>query len=181
MNLLENIVTDMSPQEFEVYCLELLEGMKEQLHEFRLEHNKIYSTNDGRYQLDGYIQFELFGVKYKTIVECKKYKDKIKRSQIQVLHDTIRSTGAHKGIFISTSSFQKGAMDYAKEHGIALMQIVDGVILTIQNSSSPRKYINTQVPKYFFAWYDLDCYCPIDAIYGKKNNSIVQYLLDVKV
>jgi len=61
------------------------------------------------------------GVKYKTIVECKKYKSSVKLSHIQVLKDTIISTGAQKGIFISTSSFQSGAMKYDKKHGIALM------------------------------------------------------------
>jgi restriction system protein len=127
VNLLENIVTEMTPQEFEIYCLNLLNDLQKDLAGYKIEHNKIYSTNDGQYQLDGIIEFEIFGVKYKTIVECKKYKDKIKRSQIQVLHDTIRNTGAHKGIFISTSSFQKGAMQYARIHGIALMQIVDSM------------------------------------------------------
>jgi restriction system protein len=138
MNLLENIITEITPNEFEIQCLQLLNNIKNEFHGCKIEHNKICITDDGQYQLDGVIEFEYIGVKYKTIVECKKYNSKIKRSQIQILHDTIRSTGAHKGIFISTSSFQKGAMDYAKKHGIALLQIVDGSILIIQNSISKR-------------------------------------------
>lgn len=114
ISLLENIVTEMSSEEFEIYCLDLLRGMKNNLQEFSIGHNRIYVTNYGQYQLDGIIEFELFGLKYKTIVEYKKYKAKTKRSQIQILHDTMRSTGAQKGVFISISNFQKGAMDYEK-------------------------------------------------------------------
>lgn len=179
MNLLENIVTKMTPEEFELQCIELLNSVKNGLHGCKLEHNKICTTDDGHYQLDAFIEFELFGVKYKTIVECKKYNNKIKRSQIQVLYDTIRSTGSHKGIFISTSSYQKGAMDYAKKHGIALMQIVDGFLLTIQNSASPRIPLRVSIPEYFFALYDLNLYCPMDTIYGDKMMPIIKYLLAI--
>lgn len=176
MNILENIVTEMTPSEFEIYCLELLTNISNNLNGCKIEHNQICITDDGQYQLDGVIEFECFGVRYKTIVECKKYLNKIKRSQIQILHDTIRSTGAHKGIFISTSSFQKGAMDYAKKHGIALLQIVDGYVLTIQNSISPTIRDYYLIPKYFFAMYDLKLYCPWDNIYGNKIKPIIDYL-----
>lgn len=136
----------MTPQEFEAHCLELLNSIKNDLHGCKIEHNQICTTDDGHYHLDGIIEFEQFGVKYKTIVECKLYKTRIKRSHIQILHDTIRSTGAHKGIFISTSSFQKGAMDYAKKHGIALMQIVDGFLSTGRSSSM---YVEYRDPSFF--------------------------------
>ena len=38
----------------------------------------------------------------------------------------MRTTGAHKGILFSTSNFQKGALEYAKKHGIALIRIAEG-------------------------------------------------------
>jgi restriction system protein len=45
--------------------------------------------------------------------------------KVQVLYDKIRAIGANKGILILTSNFQIGAIKYAKEHGIALIQIVE--------------------------------------------------------
>jgi len=75
------------------------------------------------------IEFNHLGINYKSVIECKKYKNKIKQSQIQILYDTIQKVGANKGIFISTSSFQQGAVDYAKTHGITLLQIVDGFVM----------------------------------------------------
>lgn len=176
MNLLENIVTEMSPTEFEMHCLELLNSLKNDFSKCDIKHNQIYKADDGNYQLDGVIEFEQFGVKYKTIVECKKYKSSIKRSQIQVLHDTIRNVGAHKGILVSTSSYQKGAVDYARKHGIALLQIVDGFITTIQNSLYPPKIQKLDVPKYVFALYDLDLGCVSGFIKKEKLKSVINYL-----
>ena len=58
------------------------------------------------------------------------------------MYDKIRATGAQKGILISTSGFQSGAIKYASEHGIALIQITEadtifearGQLHIIQNS-----------------------------------------------
>lgn len=174
LNILENVVTEMSPTEFEVYCLELLESIKSKHLKCSIEHNQIYRIGDENYQLDGVIEFEELGVKYKTVVECKKYKSRIKRSQIQILNDTIKNVGANKGIFISTSSYQKGAMEYAKKNGIALLQIVDGVIETIQNScyTSNRKSIDR--PKYIFAVYDLDLKYPCGFLKRDKYNAFMR-------
>lgn len=36
----------------------------------KIIHNKVIEAYDGNYQLDGYIEFEVMGVLYKTIVEC---------------------------------------------------------------------------------------------------------------
>lgn len=37
----------------------------------------------------------------------------------------IQSTGAHKAFVISSSGFQSGATDFARAHGIALIQLSD--------------------------------------------------------
>ena len=56
------------------------------------------------------------GVLYKTIVECKHYKYPISREIVQKVYDNLRAIGAQKGIVVSTSNFQSGAIDYAKAH-----------------------------------------------------------------
>lgn len=50
----------------------------------------------------------------------------VKREDVQVLHDKLRSTGAHKGVVVAASGFQSGALAYAKAHGIACVRLVDG-------------------------------------------------------
>lgn len=177
MNLLENIVTELSPVEFEKYCLDLLKSTSKEFEKCKFSHNQILKTHDGNYQLDGLIEFTFQGIKYKTVVECKKYKSKIKRSQIQVLYDTVQKVGANKGIFISTSSFQKGAMEYARTHGITLLQIVDGFVMTIQNSLPSKITLNFCTPKYSFAIYNLDLKCPSRFVFEGHTDLLRDQLL----
>ncbi len=116
---------NMTPQEFEKYSLEILKEQTKGLENLKMQHNVIIKKNDGNYQIDGKIEFEVMGIKYVTLVECKHYKNPITREKVQVLYDKIRAIGANKGILISTSNFQIGAINYAKEHGIALIQLVE--------------------------------------------------------
>lgn len=116
---------DMTPAEFEERSLEILQQQTKGLENLEFKHNEIIKTDDGSYQIDGVIRFDVMGVHFITLVECKHYKDPISREKIQVLYDKIRATGAHKGILISTSNFQSGAIEYAGKHGIALVQITE--------------------------------------------------------
>ncbi|MBR2289673.1 MAG: restriction endonuclease [Clostridia bacterium] len=116
---------DMSPKEFEEFSLKVLNEHVQGLENLKFEHNKMIEKKDGRYQIDGKIEFTVMGVKYVTLVECKHYKSPISREKVQVLYDKIRVIGANKGILISTSNFQLGAIKYAREHGIALIQLFE--------------------------------------------------------
>ncbi|MDG0794072.1 restriction endonuclease [Cohnella ginsengisoli] len=88
--------------------------------------------------MDRIAEFVALSVDFKVIVECKRYTRPVEREKIVVLADKVRSLGAHKGVLISTSGFQSGATEYAKQHGIALLQIFDKYIMHIQNSSNPQ-------------------------------------------
>lgn len=141
---------DMTPEEFEKYTLQLLKENIKNLENVYLEHNVSVNAYDGTYQIDGRISYSLCGCDYITLVECKKYSGPIKRIEIQVLHDKIRSIGAHKGIFVTTSYYQSGAYDYAKAHGIALLTITDGKLnyeIRIQGEIKDYMY-PSDLPKY---------------------------------
>lgn len=83
MNIFENIVTELTPEEFELYCLELLKSISEKLKDCQIKHNQIIKTNDGNYQLDGLIEFSHLGINYKTVVECKNIKIKLKEHKFK--------------------------------------------------------------------------------------------------
>ena len=114
---------DMTPTEFEKYSLEILQEQFEGAPDFTIKHNVIERVSDGNYQIDGLINFKQAGLLFKVIVECKHYKSSISREKVVVLYDKLRALNAQKGILISSSSFQKGAIQFASEHGIALIQI----------------------------------------------------------
>jgi len=118
-------ILDMSPTEFEKHSLRILTEQLRDIEGCIFQHDKIIEVDDGNYQIDGYIEFELMGIKYKTLVECKHYRTSISREKVAVLYDKIRACGANKGVLVSSSNFQSGAIQYASKHGIALIQLTD--------------------------------------------------------
>lgn len=117
---------DMSLNEFEKFVMELFKSTVRDILNVRLNHNELIKTSDGEYQIDGTIRFDILGVHYLTLIGCKMYKGPIPREKVQILYDKLRAVGAQKGILVTTSYFQSGAINYASCHGIALVQIIDG-------------------------------------------------------
>jgi len=140
INPYREFVASISPTEFEVLCLETLNTYAEAEHlsNFSIQHNVHILTDDGIYQIDVYASSMAMGVEFKVITECKRYSTPVSREKVAVLHDKVRSIGAHKGIMISTCGFQSGTYEYAKKHGIALIQIIDKNVLHIMNAVNPE-------------------------------------------
>ncbi|RCX19506.1 restriction endonuclease [Anaerobacterium chartisolvens] len=177
INPYRKFVSSISANEFEEYCLEVLKAYaeSESLKDFSMIHNQKIQTDDGDYQIDIYAEFIALSVRFKVIVECKRYTRPIEREKIVVLADKVRSLGGHKGILISTSGFQSGASEYAKKHGIALLQIFDKHVMHIQNSLHPemdRLHIELirQSPKYYAYQWNYSLYdFPDKRIYPSKS------------
>ena len=132
-------VCSMTPTEFEKYCKEILSGYaeRESLQDFTITHDKKVKTDDGTYQIDIYAEFTALGARFKVICECKRYNNPISREKVAVLFDKIRAIGAQKGILLSTAEFQSGAIQYAKKHGIALIQVYDRGCDYLSHSAGP--------------------------------------------
>ncbi len=162
INPYREFVASISATEFEKYCLAILNAYAEAeaLKNFIILHNQKVQTGDGDYQIDLMAEFMALSVSFKVIIECKRYTRPVEREKIVVLAGKVRSLGAHKGILISTSGFQSGATEYAKKHGIALLQIFDKHVMHIQNSNYSNLKTNQmymefiqQSPEYYaYQW-----------------------------
>lgn len=117
--------TEITPIEFEKLIHNYLSNLGKKLSSFKSTHNLKIKKSDGNYQIDIYAEFEVFGGIIKVLVECKKYKNSVKREIVQLLFDKLRATGTQKGMIFSTSGFQSGAVKFAEEHGIALIKVFD--------------------------------------------------------
>jgi Zn-dependent peptidase ImmA (M78 family) len=60
-----------------------------------------------------------------VLIECKDYGSAIKIEKIQAFISKVSDLKAKKGIFVTTSKFQKGAIDAARVHNIALIRVSD--------------------------------------------------------
>lgn len=138
-NQMQKYVCSISPTEFEEYCIKILNGYAEgeKLKDFKITHNVKIPVYDGTYQIDIYAEFTAMSVTFKVLCECKQYSKPVGRDKIAELHRKLESIGAHKGILLSTSGFQSGAIEYAKMHGIALLQVYDYSFEHLSHSAGP--------------------------------------------
>ena len=141
---------NISPEEFEVLVKEWIEKSGKELKSIEVKHDEKIKAHDSTYQIDVIATFEALGAEFIVLIECKKHKDPIPRTYVQLLHDNIRSIGAHKGMLFATTGFQSGAIKYAKEHGIALVRISEG-----KASYETRSYGDTPEPP---SWIDIPKY-----------------------
>jgi restriction system protein len=116
----------VSPEEFEAEVENLLRRAGLGLPEFRVQRLEKIQASDGVYEIDVTARFEVLGASFLVLIECKNHKNPIKREVVQVLYDRLRAVGAHKGMIFSTAKFQKGAIEFARAHKIALLQFIQG-------------------------------------------------------
>jgi restriction system protein len=126
----------LTPAEFELEVKQMLDATGLDLKDFQTVHQELVQGVDGDYAIDVTARFSALEVDFLVLVECKYYKENIKRDTVLELHSKIQSTGAQKGILFSTSGFQSGAIEFAKAHGIALIQVSDGRTMMLAKAQS---------------------------------------------
>lgn len=139
---------NMTPQEFEQYVKDWFDAKGINLKSYNSVINNKAVADDGSYEIDIDITYEVLDVEFRVFVECKRHSDNIKREVWQVLHEKLRSIGAHKGIVCSTSDFQSGALEYAKKHGIACITVAESRML-VQTKSADRKPVSQEYCNFF--------------------------------
>lgn len=141
-------VCSMTPTEFEEYCLKILQGYAEDenLCGFTIDHDVKLVADDGTYQIDVYATFTALGSHMQVLAECKQFSSAVKRDYVVLLADKVRSLGAQKGILLSTAGFQRGAIEYADAHGIALIQVFDTRVNWYSHSAGPDVEIQEDDP-----------------------------------
>lgn len=87
--------------------------------------NCIVKWNDeinGR-QFDVSLRFKVGLHDYLTLIECKKIEKPLPVDKVDAFVTKIRDAKANKGIIVSSSGFQSGAIEVAKRHGIDLFTL----------------------------------------------------------
>lgn len=119
-----NKVQQVAPAFFEIIVVDLLVAMG---YSGENGEAKVTTrTNDGG--IDGIINQDPLGTST-VYIQAKRYKEEntIGRPAIQSFYGALAAVNADRGVFITTSSFSKGAQDFAKNQGIVL---IDGIKLT---------------------------------------------------
>jgi len=114
---------DLTPVEFEQFVRDLLDQKGMGLEEYHSAHLEKIEANDGVFEFDVTARFRALGSEFLVVVECKRWKAPIEREQVQALEQKRQSVHAQKAMLFSTSNFRKGAIGFAKAHGIALIVV----------------------------------------------------------
>lgn len=176
LNQLEEIITKMTPQQIKSYFLHILNELGNENPDLNIQVNKTIKNKYGSFKVAAYITSHSNNQAIKTVISCKRFKNKISRTDIQLFNNIMEKTNSKKGIFISTTSYAKSAMIYARNHNIALLQIVDGYISSIDCYGKPVSLYN-DIPDFVSVIYDLKHYCPIDFIDAYNMTPLNNFIL----
>ncbi|WP_316225548.1 restriction endonuclease [Bradyrhizobium sp. SZCCHNS3052] len=79
----------------------------------------------GRHLVDVSVRFSRFGLHQHWIVECKYWKSAVPKEKVLALKSIVEDTGADRGILVSESGHQAGAIDAARLTNITLISLED--------------------------------------------------------
>ncbi|MDP0501645.1 MAG: restriction endonuclease [Verrucomicrobiota bacterium JB022] len=133
-----------TPEEFEQHVQCLIQKSGVGLESFETTRREKLQGCDGEYEIDVVARFEALNTRFIVLIECKHHRNPIKREIVQILADRIRSCGAHKGMIFSTVRFQRGAVEYALRHGIALVKVTDAEPVYFNRSGDSTNEIPTR-------------------------------------
>jgi hypothetical protein len=114
-------------------------GMYAEDKDLVVEHNVTVTAKSGATrQIDVRFTHTVKSHTYVTVVECKRWKEKVTRDRIDVLAATIEDVSASKGVMFTTNGFEPGAEAYARHKGIDLFLVRD---LTDQEWGLPGRVV----------------------------------------
>lgn len=124
--------------------METLRSINHDVDDFEVTLHEMVEGNDGTYDMDATVRFRLAGMNFLVLIEAKKHAHPIKREVSQILHQKVQSTGAQKGMIVSTAPFQRGTLDFAKAHGIALVTVTEGRFIFETRAVTPGPLMTRQ-------------------------------------
>jgi hypothetical protein len=92
-----------------------------------LHNTKIVGLSGCNHQVDVLYRFKIWETEILVLVECKQYDRKIGKAALLEFRSRIEDIKAHKGIFVTSSGFQKGAVKFAEANRIALLIIGEAI------------------------------------------------------
>ena len=118
-------IMSKTPREFEHLVVKLLEKMGYG-GQVTAPGEVTPASNDGG--IDGVIKEDVLGLG-RIHIQAKRYDRRrtVKRDEIQKFVGALAVAQSNKGVFITTSSYSKGAIEYAESlHGTTMLVLIDG-------------------------------------------------------
>lgn len=149
---LQEKLLELNPTQFEQLVLNLIRSLGYGGPTEKLEH----TGGSGDFGIDGIVHLDRLGLD-KIYLQAKRYKpeNKINSRQIQEFFGALKGRHAAKGIFLTTSTYQESALEYAKSVSDTLV-LIDGrgiAELMIESEvgvSAKRKIVIPEIDNDYF-------------------------------
>ncbi len=117
-------VLSKSPREFEKLVVSLLQAMG---YGGEVENSGLVTQQSNDKGIDGIIKEDVLGLG-RIHIQAKRYgyDNSIGREEIQKFVGALAVAQSNKGVFITTSSFSKGALEYARNLNTTTVALIDG-------------------------------------------------------
>lgn len=112
-------------RDYELFVFELLNQnmsgivgveLVETIHDVRMR-----GLSGHEHQIDIAYRFRIWATEFLVLVECKHYKNRVGVEEVLEFRSRIEDLRANKGVLVTSSDFQKGAIEVAKANRIALI------------------------------------------------------------
>lgn len=112
---------------YELLVREIYQQMldQEQALNVAVQHNVQKQGGVTSHQIDVYWEFCLGGVTHKVVVQAKKWKSPIRKGDVLMFKGVLEDLPGTVGIMVTSSRFQKGALEVAKAAGITLCNLCE--------------------------------------------------------
>jgi len=141
----------ITPEDFEKQVVKWVAASSDPPTVIETKHQATIRGQGGEYRIDVLLSLRVVGqASILILIECKHQKRPVERDELLVLEGKLRDTGAHKGILVSTSGFQKGAIRYAAARGIATVALIDRswLFVTKADFPTPQPPPRAHLPRY---------------------------------
>ena len=88
--------------------------------------NVVLQGKTTTHQIDVFWKFEVGGVEYQTVVQCKDWNKPVDQGELILFKGVLDDIpGQPRGVFVTRTGYQRGARDFAEAHGIELYELCD--------------------------------------------------------
>jgi hypothetical protein len=134
----------LTPAEFEGWVAELYAAVAPEVEDLRVTQHEVVEGVDGTYDFDATARFRWGGIDFLVLIEAKRHRNSIKRELVASLHSKMLGTGAQKAVMFATAPYQSGAIQFAKVHGIALVEVTEGRFTYLTRGADPMPPMSRQ-------------------------------------
>lgn len=97
---------------------------QDQIKNIKVQQNVTLQGKTLKHQIDVYWEYDLGGIVYRAIVQAKDWGQPVTQNQLLAFKAVIDDLpGQPRGIFVTRTGYQRGAMEFARANGIVLYEL----------------------------------------------------------